>query len=385
MGRSSYKRLGDYIQPVDIRNKECTVETLLGVSNAKEFIPSIANTIGTDMSNYKVITKGQFAYVTVTSRNGDKLSVALMQEEEAIVSQAYTVFEVVDKTELLPDYLMMWFRRPEFDRYARFKSHGSAREIFDWEEMCEVRLPIPDIEEQREIVAQYEAITRRIALNERICANLEETAQALYNKMFVQGIDPDNLPDGWRMGTLDEVGEIVSGATPLTDNPLFWSDNDISWLTPADISSQGVKFISKGERDITIDGYNSCSTKMIPKGGVLFSSRAPIGLMAIAVGNLCTNQGFKSVIPDPVYGTPFVYYTLLLNRDRIANDGSGSTFDEISLSGIKLVDLVIPPIEEIQSFNSKVQVIHDTQSLHETENKGLKLVRQLLINQLGNS
>ena len=107
--------------------------------------------------------------------------------------------------------------------------------------------------------------------------------------------------------------------------------------------------------------------------------------MAIAVGNLCTNQGFKSVIPNPVYGTPFVYYTLLLNRDRIANDGSGSTFDEISLSGIKLVDLVIPPIEEIQSFNSKVQVIHDTQSLHETENKGLKLVRQLLINQLGNS
>lgn len=211
MGQSSYKRLGDYIQPVDIRNKECTVETLLGVSNAKVFMPSIANTIGTDMSNYKVITKGQFAYVTVTSRNGDKLSVALMQDEEAIVSQAYTVFEVVDKTELLPDYLMMWFRRPEFDRYARFKSHGSAREIFDWEEMCEVRLPIPDIEEQREIVAQYEAITRRIALNERICANLEETAQALYNKMFVQGIDPDNLPDGWRMGTLDEIAEYLNG------------------------------------------------------------------------------------------------------------------------------------------------------------------------------
>lgn len=211
MGRSSYKRLGDYIQPVDIRNKECTVKTLLGVSNAKVFIPSIANTIGTDMSNYKVITKGQFVYIPDTSRRGDKISIALMQEEEAIVSQAYTVFEVADKSELLPDYLMMWFRRPEFDRYARFKSHGSAREIFDWEEMCEVRLPIPDIEEQREIVAQYEAITRRIALNERICANLEETAQALYNKMFVQDIDPDNLPDGWRMGTLDEIAEYLNG------------------------------------------------------------------------------------------------------------------------------------------------------------------------------
>ena len=216
MGRSNYKRLGDYIQPVDIRNKELEVETLLGVSNAKEFIPSIANTIGTDMSNYKVITKGQFAYVTVTSRNGDKLSVALMQEDKAIVSQAYTVFEVVDQSRLLPNYLMMWFRRPEFDRYARFKSHGSAREVFDWEEMCEVRLPIPDIEVQRKIVAQYETITRRIALNERICANLEETAQALYNKMFVQDIDPDNLPDGWRMGSLRDFASLSGGRTCTT-------------------------------------------------------------------------------------------------------------------------------------------------------------------------
>ena len=216
MGRSSYKRLGDYIQPVDIRNKELEVETLLGVSNAKEFIPSIANTIGTDMSNYKVVTKGQFVYIPDTSRRGDKISIALMQEDKAIVSQAYTVFEVVDQIHLLPDYLMMWFRRPEFDRYARFKSHGSAREVFDWEEMCEVRLPIPDIEVQREIVAQYEAITRRIALNERICANLEETAQALYNKMFVQDIDPDNLPDGWRIGSLRDFTTLSGGRTCTT-------------------------------------------------------------------------------------------------------------------------------------------------------------------------
>lgn len=210
MGRSSYRRLGDYVQSVDIRNKERKVATLLEVSNAKEFIPSIVNTIGTDMSNYKVITKGQFVYIPDISRRGNKISIALMQEEEEIVSQAYFVFEVADKSGLLPDYLMMWFRRPEFDRYARFKSHGSVREISDREEMCEVRLPIPDIEEQREIVAQYEAITRRIALNARICANLEETAQAFYNRMFVQDIDPDNLPDGWRKGTLDEIAEYLN-------------------------------------------------------------------------------------------------------------------------------------------------------------------------------
>lgn len=225
MGRSSYKRLGDYIQPVDIRNKELEVETLLGVSNAKEFIRSIANTIGTDMSNYKVITKGQFVYIPDTSRRGDKISIALMQEDKAIVSQAYTVFEVVDQTQLLPNYLMMWFRRPEFDRYARFKSHGSAREVFDWEEMCEVRLPIPDIEVQRKIVAQYETFTRRIALNERICANLEETAQALYNKMFVQDIDPDDLPDGWRMGTLGDFATLSGGRTCTTNKSTVRTEN----------------------------------------------------------------------------------------------------------------------------------------------------------------
>lgn len=211
MGRANYKRLGDYIQLVDIRNSELKVERLLGVSNTKEFIPSIANTIGTDMSKYKVVTKGQFVYIPDTSRRGDKISIALMQEDEAIVSQAYSVFEVVGKALLLPDYLMMWFRRPEFDRYARFKSHGSAREVFDWEEMCEVRLPIPDIEVQREIVAQYETIARRIALNERICSNLEATAQVLYNKMFVQDIDPDNLPPGWSLGTLSDIADISSG------------------------------------------------------------------------------------------------------------------------------------------------------------------------------
>ena len=386
MGRSSYKRLGDYIQPVDIRNKDNAVDKLLGLSMTKQFRPTTSNIVGVDLSKYKVVDKHVFAFDTMSVIRTGKVPIAVnLTDDLIIVFPAYVTFKSKDDDLLDPLYLMIWFSRSQFDRFAFFKSDASVRGGYNWDELCDTLIDLPPIEEQREIVAQYEAITRRITLNERICANLEETAQALYNKMFVQGIDPDNLPDGWRMGTLDEIGEIVSGATPLTDNPLFWSDNDISWLTPADISSQGVKFISKGERDITIDGYNSCSTKMIPKGGVLFSSRAPIGLMAIAVGNLCTNQGFKSVIPNPVYGTPFVYYTLLLNRDRIANDGSGSTFDEISLSGIKLVDLVIPPIEEIQSFNSKVQVIHDTQSLHETENKGLKLVRQLLINQLGNS
>ena len=214
MEKNSLHRLGDYIREVDVRNRDLEVMKLLGVSISKEFMPSIANTIGTDMSSYKVVEPRQFAYGPVTSRNGDKVSIALYKDDEkAIVSQAYTIFEVKNKQELLPEYLMMWFRRPEFDRYARFKSHGSAREIFSWEEMCDVELPVPPIEQQQKMVSEYEAVTRRIRLNERIIAKLEETAQALYRKMFVDGIDKENLPAGWRMGTLGEIADVNSGKT----------------------------------------------------------------------------------------------------------------------------------------------------------------------------
>ena len=148
--KSNYKRLGDYIKPVVGRNNDLHDIPLVGLSITKKFIPSIANIIGTDMTTYRTIYKNQFAYGPVTSRNGDKITIALFQDyEKALISQAYTPFEVKDTKELLPEYLMMWFRRPEFDRYARFMSHGSAREIFGWEEMCNTLLPIPHAENQK--------------------------------------------------------------------------------------------------------------------------------------------------------------------------------------------------------------------------------------------
>ena len=165
--KSNYKPLGNYIQEVDIRDTDKSVDLLLGVSIQKKFIRSIANIIGTDMSTYKIIKKNQFAYGPVTSRNGDKISVALLEDyDKAIVSQAYLPFEVKDANELLPEYLMMWFCRPEFDRYARFMSHGSAREIFEWAEMCNTLLPVPSITKQKEIVKEYSVIQNRIALGQ---------------------------------------------------------------------------------------------------------------------------------------------------------------------------------------------------------------------------
>jgi type I restriction enzyme S subunit len=184
--RSSYKKLGSYIRQVDERNKQGVEENLLGVSTQKVFIESIANTVGTNFRKYKIVKRKQFTYVPDTSRRGDKIGLAMLDHlDEAIVSQAYTVFEIIDNEELDPEYLMMWFRRPEFDRYARYKSHGSVREIFGWDEMCDVELPIPSIEKQREIVAEYNTIVNRIKLNEQMNQKLEETAQAIYKHWFV--------------------------------------------------------------------------------------------------------------------------------------------------------------------------------------------------------
>ena len=183
--KSHYKMLGDYIREVNVRNTELKDLDLLGISIQKEFIPSIANTIGTDMSKYKIVKKNQFAYGTVTSRNGDKISIALLQNcNEALISQAYISFEVIDENILLPEYLMMWFRREEFDRYARYMSFGSAREVFSWEEMLNVKLPVPTIEKQREIVKEYNTILNRIKLNNNMIERLEDLVQSVFKKLF---------------------------------------------------------------------------------------------------------------------------------------------------------------------------------------------------------
>lgn len=185
--RNGYVRLGDYIRQVDNRNTEGKKENLLGVSVQKQFIPSIANTVGTDFTSYKVVKRGQFTYIPDTSRRGDKIGIALLKDyDEGLVSNVYTIFEVADTSKLLPEYLMLWFSRPEFDRYARFKSHGSVREIFDWEEMCGVELPIPSIDKQWDIVKTYNAITDRIALKRKINDNLELQAETVFNEKIIK-------------------------------------------------------------------------------------------------------------------------------------------------------------------------------------------------------
>ena len=330
MEKNSLHRLGDYIREVDVRNRDLEVTKLLGVSISKEFMPSIANTIGTDMSSYQIVEPRQFAYGPVTSRNGDKVSIALYKDDEkAIVSQAYTIFEVKNKLELLPEYLMMWFRRPEFDRYARFKSHGSAREIFSWEEMCDVELPIPSIEQQQKIVSEYETATRRIRLNEQIIAKLEETAQALYRKMFVDGIDKENLPDGWRMGTLGEYcKEIKSGGTPNRSNIEYWNSKDYRWLKTGEVQNN---VILETEEYISEVGLNHSSAKIIPCGSVIMAMYgATAGQVAYLDCEATTNQACCNMICHTKEDAAFLFFHLLYYQEEIKRLANGGAQENLS-------------------------------------------------------
>lgn len=227
--KSTYKRLGDYIRQVDVRNVDDKRYELLGVSVEKCFISSIANTVGTDWHNYKVIKKGQFCYIPDTSRRGDKIGIAhLVDREIGLVSAVYTVFEVWNR-DLIPEYLMLWFKRPEFDRYARYHSHGSVREIFDWEEMCNVELPVPPIEEQQKIVDAYQTIEHRIALKKKINENLEAQAQTLFISWFVNyepfshSCDEEGKPlppADWENGILGSCVDFYNGYAFKSDDLL---------------------------------------------------------------------------------------------------------------------------------------------------------------------
>lgn len=374
--RSNYKMLGEYIRQVDVRNTEGTEDNLLGVSVQKQFIPSIANTVGTDFTKYKVVKKRQFTYIPDTSRRGDKIGIALLQDyDEGLVSNVYTVFEVIDTEKLLPEYLMLWFSRPEFDRYARFKSHGSVREVMDWDEMCKVELPVPSIEEQRKIVKAYKTITDRIALKKQINDNLEAQASAIYHSLFDEQSE-------WSKGVVSDFGDVVGGATPSKDVGEYFCSDGIVWLTPKDLTSTEKKFIYKGETDITDAAYRSCSTKMLPKGSVLLTSRAPVGCVAIAMTDLCTNQGFKSIIPFRKIGTAFVYYFLKENKQLLENHSSGTTFMEISGNVLKDIPVFIPPEALTQKFTALCQPIFAHQEQIEAEIAQLIELQRTMVSQI---
>lgn len=385
----NYKRLGDYIREVNVRNRELKVTDLLGLSVNKDFIPSIANTIGTDMSTYKIVKRRQFVYIADTSRRGDKIAISLLRDyDNAIVSQAYTVFEIIDHEQLLPEYLMMWFRRPEFDRYARFHSHGSAREVFDWEELCDVMLPIPSITRQHEIVAEYETLTRRIRINEQMIQNLESTAQTLYRKMFVDGIDKENLPEGWRMGTLGEVcSKIGSGSTPKGGKDCYTSFG-VSLIRSMNVFDFRFSYDELAHiSDIQAAALDSVTIK---EKDILFNiTGASVARCCMVPNNVLparVNQHVMIIRPEKDFMSYYLLCTLCSDkakRSLLGMSQSGSTREAITKSEIESFKIVIPATELLKNYDNQAEIIFAHIDIHKQENSKLIELQSLLLAKMG--
>ena len=380
MEKNSLHRLGDYIREVDVRNRDLEVMKLLGVSISKEFMTSIANTIGTDMSSYKVVEPRQFVYIADTSRRGDKIAIALLEgDDKIIVSSIYTVFEVKDKQEFLPEYLMMWFRRSEFDRYARFKSHGSAREIFSWEEMCDVELPIPSIEQQQKIVSEYKAVTRRIRLNEQIIAKLEETAQALYRKMFVDGINKENLPEGWRIGTLEMLCElIIAGTIPV------YSDESQHLVLGQKCNYNGCIDLSKARGHKPKMG---CTP--LKFGDILINSTGKgtlgrVGQIYFQPKNVTFDSNMTMVRVKEDYLIEYVGSYVSQQEKMFVHISQGST-DQTRLycSMIRPLKIIIPDDDTLKTYSKSCRPIKCFIEQKRQENYQLKELQSLLLAKMG--
>lgn len=387
MNRSDYKRLGNYIREVDVRNRDLAVTNLLGVSISKEFIPSIANTIGTDMSSYKVVRPNQFAYGPVTSRNGDKVSIALFHGDGcAIISQAYTVFEVQDEATLMPEYLMMWFRRPEFDRYARFHSHGSAREVFDWDEMCDVLLPVPSIERQRAMVAEYETLSRRIGLNRSMIAHLEATTQTLYRKMFVDDIDPEHLPAGWRMGTLGEICEINTENLSSRDKYQY-----IRYLDSSSVVQNA--FEEYQTLNALVDDIPSRAKRKVRHNDIVYSTVRPnlkhYGIIKGDIDNLIVSTGFAVIRSRcEIFSNELIYLVLTDDKNTEILQGiaemSKATYPSITPDDILNIKVLIPPSSErTRRINKSLKCCFDFIYFKHQENKEIKNLQSLLLAKMG--
>ena len=325
-----YKRLGDYIREVNVRNRDLKVTKLMGINIDKYFMPSVANVIGTDLSNYKLVSKTQFACNLMHVGRDERIPMAMhIDVEPIIVSPAYFVFEVVDLDVLLPEYLMMWFSRKEFDRNAWFYTDADVRGGMDRKELMDMQLPIPSITRQREIVAEYETLKRRIQLNEQIIQKLESTAQALYRKMFVDGIDKENLPKGWRMGTIGEFcKEMKSGGTPSRSHNEYWDKKDYPWLKSGEVHNNIVVDV---EEYISEIGLKNSSAKVIPSGTVIM---AMYGATAAQVAYLScdttTNQACCNMICHSKEDAAYLYFHLLANQEEIKKLANGGAQENLS-------------------------------------------------------
>lgn len=382
--KSNYKQLGQFIRQVDVRNAAGKEENLLGVSVQKTFIPSIANTVGTDFTKYKVVRRGQFTYIPDTSRRGDKIGIALLSDyDEGLVSNVYTTFEVIDKNELLPEYLMLWFSRPEFDRYARFKSHGSVREVMDWDEMCKVQLPVPPISVQRDIVKAYQTITNRIALKRQVNDNLDSTMQAIYKNYFVDftpfkseptcATKLGEIPASWSVCKFCDLCDLLNGRAYSQEELL--DSGKYSVLRVGNFFTKNSWYYS----DMELEDNKYCYPD-----DLLFCWSASFGLyiwndVKTIYHYHIWKIDFSKTAP---YYREYIFLYLKQELNKLSKEGHGSVMAHLTKSGVENLDIVSPPEEIIKQFHNSIIPFIEHKKLVEKEVQQLTELRESILSKM---
>lgn len=398
-----YRKLGDFIQQVNNRNSDLSVTNLIGVTLDKYFIPSVANTVGADMSKYKVINKGQFACKLMSVGRDKKLPVSYYTEDfPSIVSSAYFVFEIIDNNELLDDYLMMWFRRPETDRYLGFISGGDVRGSISWDDLCTIEIKVPDKQTQQEIVKEYNTVTNRIKLNEQLNQKLEETAQALYKHWFVDFEFPNEegkpykssggemvyneeldkeIPEGWDVKKISDFTlKMKSGSTPNRSTNEFWSPNEHPWIKTGELKNS---VLINSEEYISDLALKNCPVTLLPINTVLVAmygqgdTKGQVGYLKIPA---TTNQACCAMICNDEFQATFLYYHLRVNRDEIVSVAIGGAQPNLSKEIIENINLVVPE-ESVMSKHPFVKIMKHRENLT-IENKALTEFKIMLLSKM---
>ncbi len=381
--KSNYKSIGELVERIDQRNTDGTVTNLIGVSIDKRFIPSVANVIGTDLTKYKVIDKYDFAVSLMQVSRDEKIPVACQTDfDRAIMSPAYPIFRVKDTNVILPEYLEMWFMRPEFDREASFIAVGGVRGSMPWDDFANMKLPVPSIMEQHEIVSGYKAITKRIKLKKQLNDNLEATALAIYKSFFVD-FEPFDFvqPESWEEVTIEDIAtEIICGKTPPTVNAENYGGN-VPFITIPDM--HGSVYTTSTERFLSEKGVATQANKTLPQNSICVSCIASVGLVCLTAEPSQTNQQINSIVCKKNISPFYVYIKMSTLTDYLKQLGAGgSTTLNVNKTLFGQIPILLPDEIVMNEFHEKVQPLFSAIRANQYEMQHLELLKSLLLTQI---
>ena len=386
--KSNYRALSELIEKVDERNDDGAITELIGVSIDKCFIKSVANTNGTDLSKYKIIRKNEFAVSLMQVSRDSKIPVARLEDYEvAIMSPAYPIFRVKDTRKILPEYLDMWFKRPEFDREAAFIAVGGVRGSMPWEEFVKMKLPVPTIEKQLEIVNSYKAITERIALKQKINDNLEATAQSLFQEQFAAFYNENELPDGYSIATLDSLCSIKGGKRLPADGELLDTPTAHPYIRVRDLGSNRYVCLTNQFQYIDEETHSAISRYIVNTNDIVISIVGTIGLIgkihtSLNNANLTENcvklANIHTVTPD------YLYYTLCYKKQikEIELLTVGAVQSKLPMYNIQSMKILVPPTEVIEDFQHKFDIFNEQIEANTIEIQRLYELQSVLLAKL---